>query len=211
MDRHEREILEVLISAVRPAAATVEPIIAVVDWKPKEDPADVIVSEADPAPVLRYAPPVVDTISWVFVLRANSSFRHRRIVACTLGSSGLTSRERQQDLVHSEPLQDFEQQTRRRKRGTMPAIPATRRLPFSLQPLCGTNPSRPLQPGAKRQDYAFNGDRRSFACIDSSDVQRHLWTADDWRQKAPRCSRPMSASTYRNLHRLRIPHRRGQW
>ena len=73
MDRHEREILEVLDSAVRSAAATIEPIIAVVDRKLYGNPADVLAWEAIPLQCYGRQLPESIRSSWVFVLRANVS------------------------------------------------------------------------------------------------------------------------------------------
>jgi hypothetical protein len=71
MDRGERQILKALDAAVRSAAASIEPIIASVDRKLQEKPAEVLAWEA--IPLDRYHRRLPESIrsSWVFVLRAN--------------------------------------------------------------------------------------------------------------------------------------------
>ncbi len=71
MERDETDILQALDAAVRSAAATIEPIIASVDRKLEEAPAEVLAWEA--IPLERYHTRLPETIrsSWVFVLRAN--------------------------------------------------------------------------------------------------------------------------------------------
>jgi hypothetical protein len=71
MDPHEREILRVLDAAVRSAAGTIEPIIAAVDRKLQQKPADVLAWEAIPLECYGTLLPPTIRSSWVFVLRAN--------------------------------------------------------------------------------------------------------------------------------------------
>ena len=71
MDRDERTMLEVLDAAVRAAAATIAPIIAVVDRKLRERPGEVLAWETIPLETYGDRLPASIKSSWVFVLRAD--------------------------------------------------------------------------------------------------------------------------------------------
>jgi hypothetical protein len=71
MDQYERGILEALDAAVRSATATIEPIIASVDRKLRENPGEVLAWEAIPLDRYRTRLPESIRSSWVFVLRAD--------------------------------------------------------------------------------------------------------------------------------------------
>ena len=71
MERDEVTILEMLDTAVRSAAAAIEPIVSVVERKLRESPAEVLAWQ--PVPLDAYRTPLPNSIqsSWVFILRAN--------------------------------------------------------------------------------------------------------------------------------------------
>lgn len=71
MDPQERETLRVLDAAVRSAAARIEPVVAAVDRKLQQNPADVLAWEAIPLEWYETQLPAAIRSSWVFVLRAN--------------------------------------------------------------------------------------------------------------------------------------------
>ena len=71
MDQHELEILATLDAAIRSAAAAIDPIVAAVERKLEESPAEVLAWQTIPLDTYPARLPPEIRSSWVFVLRAN--------------------------------------------------------------------------------------------------------------------------------------------